>query len=111
MTKKNSDRRRETRRNYSGYIFFATDQNVCEGMLRNFSRSGLFISCDTAVEVGDTITIALPFLDDKRIGRIVWRSHDGFGVKLAGPPEHSVSPVQLYHRISSRVVRLFRNSA
>ena len=111
MTKKNSDRRREPRRDYSGYIFFATDQKVCEGVLKNFSRSGLFISSDTAVKVGDDITIALPYLDDKRIGRIVWCSHNGFGVKLAGASEDSVFPAKLYRRISSRVIRLFRNSA
>ena len=108
MTKKDSDRRRESRRNYAGHIFFASDQKVCEGELKNFSRSGLFISSDMTVKVGEEITIALPYLDDKRNGLIVWCNNDGFGVKLAQPHEETVSPARLYRRISSRVIGLFR---
>jgi hypothetical protein len=106
-----SDRRREARRDYSGFILFATDKHVCEGILRNFSRSGIHIQSDIRVNIGDSITIALPYLDDKRIGQIVWRSSEGFGVKLRDTNEAAVSPSGLYHRISSRVIRLFRTNA
>lgn len=110
-TGKNSDRRRENRRDYSGFIFFATENHVHEGVLKNFSRFGLHIISDIGVKVGDCITIALPYMDDKRIGQVVWRNGGGFGVKLGGNPDIGVSPSRLYQRISSRVIRLFRTSA
>ena len=65
-------------------------------------------SGDLAVKMGEEITIALPYLDDKRNGLIVWCNSDGFGVKLAQPHEETVSPARLYRRISSRVIGLFR---
>jgi hypothetical protein len=105
------DRRCEPRRNYSGFIFFAAHNRVSEGILQNFSRSGLFILSEIRVEIGDCITIALPYTDDKRSGRIVWRNPDGFGVALEGGLEATSTPSRLYHRISSRVIRLFRNTA
>ena len=109
--KNKSDRRREARRDYSGFIFFATDNHACEGVLKNFSRSGLHIQSDIGAAVGDRITIALPYLNDKRMGEIVWRSNDGFGVRLHNSPETVASASRLYHSISSRVIRLFRPSA
>lgn len=109
--KNKSDRRREARRDYSGFIFFTTGKQVSEGVLKNFSRSGLHILSEIRVNVGDSISIALPYMDDKRIGQIVWRSRDGFGVKLRDTTETAVSPSRLYHRISSRVIQLFRTSA
>ena len=78
---------------------------------KNFSRFGLHIRSDIGVKVGDSITLALPYMDDKRIGRVVWRGGGGFGVKLGGNPDIGVSASRLYQRISSRVVRLFRTGA
>ena len=103
------NRRRETRRSYSGYIFFATPDHVYEGMLRNFSRTGLFIESSTNVKVGDSITIALPHFDDKRAGKIVWCNSTGFGVRLGALAGSPHQPATLYERISSRVIRLFRD--
>ena len=106
----NIDRRRETRRSYSGYIFFATPNHVYEGMLRNFSRTGLFIETSNSLKVGDRITIALPHFDDKRAGKIVWANRAGFGVRLGSLTSSSSQPQTLYKRISSQVIRLFRDN-
>jgi hypothetical protein len=84
--------------------------HVHEGLLKNFSRSGFFIESGTSVQVGDRVTIALPHFDDKRSGRIMWRSQSGFGVSLGSHAIFPRQPSLFYRRISSRVIRLFRNS-
>ena len=106
---RNTDRRREPRRTYAGYIFFATRNGVCEGILKNFSRTGLYIESTAQVAVGDPITIALPKFDDKRPGEIVWHNADGFGVRLGSGTVAQQQPANLYQRISSSVFRLFRD--
>lgn len=110
-TRHATERRRETRRDYSGFIFFATQHQVSEGTLKNFSRCGVFILSDISVEIGHRITIALPHTDDKRSGRIIWLAADGFGVALEESIEATAAPARLYHRISSKVIRLFRSDA
>jgi len=84
-TKSNLDQRINSRRSYSGNIFFITKNGLNEGRLINFSRYGLFIETPGSVSVGEIITIALPHLNGKDIkckGQIIWRNRQGCGVEL-----------------------------
>jgi hypothetical protein len=79
------ERRIEPRYSYAGNIFFATTRRFYEGRLTNFSAHGLFIKTRENLSIGQSLTIAIPFLDDdndKRHGRIVWQNKNGFGVAL-----------------------------
>ncbi|MGD2270790.1 MAG: PilZ domain-containing protein [Desulfobacterales bacterium] len=82
---KSFERRQEGRQVWSGDILFATKDKLYTGELKNFSRDGLFIKINDPLPVGEIIKVALPYSgdkNDKRKGRIVWSSDDGFGVKL-----------------------------
>jgi hypothetical protein len=71
---------------YSGYIFFATKVQFFEGVLKNFSRHGLFIKTPEILPLGEFITVALPYGDDnqsKVLGQILWQNREGIGVELA----------------------------
>ena len=83
--KKTFDRREDPRFSYSGNVFFATENGVYEAELKNFSQYGIFIQTYEQVCIGEIITVALPYSEkdnDKRKGRIVRCSREGFGVRL-----------------------------
>ena len=83
--KKGIERRTDSRKPYSGHIFFATKCQLFEGVLKNFSSHGLFIKTDEILILGDFITVALPYLSDKQgkvRGQILWRNHEEYGVEL-----------------------------
>lgn len=83
--KQSIDKRIESRKPYSGQIFFSTKNGFFEGKLKNYSRHGLFIETGISPPVGEMITVALPYLDvlaDKCKGQIMWSNKDGFGVEL-----------------------------
>jgi hypothetical protein len=85
--KSNMDNRINQRRPYSGEIFFAGKNGLNEGWLRDFSRSGLFIITEARLSVGEIITIALPFLKNKKVkckGQILRCTKEGFGIELFG---------------------------
>ena len=81
---KNSEKRDDSRIEYSGHIFFSTKDGFYEGDLTNYSKHGLFIRTCKILPVGSVITIALPYLDGhvKRQGQVVRVNKDGFGVEL-----------------------------
>jgi len=82
---KNSEKRCNPRKPYSGHIFFSTKNGFHEGQLKNYSRNGLFIETTACLSVGEIITIALPYLENKLNkfkAQIIWRNHKGFGVEL-----------------------------
>jgi hypothetical protein len=84
-TKNKRDMRINQRKAYSGYIFFVAKNGFNEGRLRDFSRSGLFISTKAHLSVGDIITLALPFLKDNKVkckGQVMRRTKEGFGIEL-----------------------------
>ena len=83
--KNNMNKRINQRKTYSGHIFFVGKNGFSEGWLRDFSRSGLFIITKARLCVGEIITIAIPFVDNKDIkvmGQILWRNKDGFGIEF-----------------------------
>ena len=85
--KSNMDKRINQRRPYSGEIFFVGKNGFNEGWLKDFSRSGLFITTKAHLSAGEIITIALPFLNGKKVkckGQILRRTKEGYGVELFG---------------------------
>ena len=79
------DKRINQRKPYSGHILFAAKNGFNEGRLKDFSRSGLFISSKARLSVGDIIIMALPFLKGKKVkckGQVMWFTKEGFGVEL-----------------------------
>jgi hypothetical protein len=82
---KNNDKRLKPRKPYSGHIFFSSDYGVHEGRLKNYSRYGLFIETTVSLPIGETITIALPYMNGKQTkvkGQIVRCNQEGFGIEL-----------------------------
>ena len=81
---KNSDKRDDSRIEYSGHIFFITKDGFYEGDLTNYSKHGLFIRTSKILPVGVIVTLALPYLDGhvKRRGQVVRANRKGFGVEL-----------------------------
>ena len=83
--KNNMNKRINQRKTYSGHIFFVGKNGFNEGWLRDFSRSGLFIITKARLCVGEIITIALPFLNGKKVkckGQILRHTKEGFGIEL-----------------------------
>jgi PilZ domain len=83
--KKKIDERTNQRKSYSGRIFFVGKNGFNEGRLKDFSRSGLFINTKAHLPVGEIITIALPFIKNKKAkcrGQILRRTREGFGIEL-----------------------------
>ena len=82
---KNTERRIEKRHICSEDIFFATQNQLYEGKLKDYSRNGLFIRSREALSVGEMITVVDPHPrggNRKRKGQILWRNSEGFGVEL-----------------------------
>jgi hypothetical protein len=82
-----SERRQHPRHPYSRYIFFATRKRFFEGELQNYSHNGLFIKSQAFLPVGERITVALPYSEDKndkRKAKIIWSNEQGFGAELVG---------------------------
>jgi len=85
ITKKDRENRIDKRIPYSGHIFFSTKSGLFEGELENYSTYGLFIKTQEDITLGEFITVALPYLEDKLIkfqGQILWRNSEGYGVEL-----------------------------
>lgn len=79
------EKRTDSRNPYSGHIFFATKSGLLEGELKNFSKHGLFIKTHEILSLGEFITVALPYVNDKLSkyqGQIIWRNHEGYGIEL-----------------------------
>lgn len=79
------DKRSNQRSPYSGHVFFVAKNGFNEGRLKDFSRSGVFISSKARLSVGEVITMALPFLSGKKVkckGQIMRSTKVGFGIEL-----------------------------
>jgi len=85
ITKKVRDKRIDPRIPYSGHIFFAAKSGILEGELSNYSKNGLFIKTQEDLTLGEIITVALPYVENKKIkfeAQILWRNNEGYGVEL-----------------------------
>lgn len=83
--KKIIEKRNDARILYSGHIFFTTKGGLYEGELKNYSKNGLFIKTHENLTLGEFITVALPYVEDKQIkfqAQILWRNTEGYGVEL-----------------------------
>ena len=77
--------RKEPRKHFKGSIFYASEQQVYEGEVKNYSRSGIFVETRDKFFVGQTLNLALPYSkeeDSKRLGSVIWQSTEGIGVEL-----------------------------
>lgn len=82
---KKFERRIEKRHACSESIFFATQNRLYEGQLKDYGRNGLFIKTKEILSVGEMITVVDPHPEGenkKRQGQIVRRTKEGFGVEL-----------------------------
>ena len=85
VKKSNMDKRVNERRPYSGHIFFVSKNGFNEGILKDYSRSGLFIVTKAHLSVGEIITVAIPYANNKKIkckGQIMRKAKDGYGIDL-----------------------------
>ncbi len=83
--KKTKDSRKHPRRPYNQSTMFATQNGIYEGSIKNISSSGVFLASKNTFEVGQILTLVLPFKDGKEVkakGQIVWMNDDGFGIKF-----------------------------
>jgi len=56
-------------------------------MTRNISPNGVYIETVETFEVGQLITLALPFKNGKKFkikGEVVWADGKGFGIRFLG---------------------------
>ena len=66
---KNIERRIEKRHACSEEIFFATQERLYEGQLKDYGGNGLFIKSKKVLPVGEMITVVDPHPDDGNIKR------------------------------------------
>ena len=84
-TNKKVDKRIDPRIPYSGHIFFTTKSGFFEGELTNYSQYGLFIKTQEDLTLGEIITVALPYVENKQIkfqAQILRRNNEGYGLEL-----------------------------
>ncbi len=77
--------RKEPRKHFIGSIFYATEQQLYEGEVKNYSASGIFVKTRGKFFVGQELNLALPYSrarNSKRLGEVVWKNKEGVGVKL-----------------------------
>ena len=85
IKKVHAEKRIRDRKPYSGHIFFATKNGLYEGGLKNYSHSGLFIETNAPLSIGEIITLALPYVENKQAkfrGQILRKTHQGYGIEL-----------------------------
>ena len=84
-SKQPKDLRKHTRRPYDQFTLFTTQNGIFEGSIKNISSSGLFIMAKSTFEVGQTLTLVLPFKNGEDVkvkGQVVWTNDEGFGLKF-----------------------------
>jgi hypothetical protein len=88
-----AERREYPRYTYSRYVLFTNKNRLFQGDLQNYSLHGLYIQSQEQLPVGEIITVALPFSEDKndkRQGQVIWCNGNGFGVELFKDPSERV---------------------
>ena len=77
--------RKEPRKHFIESIFYATEQQLYEGEVKNYSASGVFVKTMGKFFLGQALNLALPYSkakNSKRLGEVVWQNREGVGVKL-----------------------------
>jgi hypothetical protein len=83
--KRTEDLRKHPRRPYNQFTLFTSKDGIFEGSIKNISSSGVFLTANSTLEVGQILTLVLPLKNGKDVkvkGQIVWTNNDGFGVKF-----------------------------
>jgi hypothetical protein len=76
------ERRLQTRYSSSDMVFFAANQKLYEGELKNFSEAGASIKSCNFLFSGELVNVALPHENKKRMGKVVWSTRSAFGIKF-----------------------------
>jgi len=77
--------RKEPRKFFNGTIFYATEEQLYEGEVKNYSPSGVFVKTKGRFFSGQTLNLALPYSkakNSKRLGKVIWQNTEGIGVEL-----------------------------
>jgi hypothetical protein len=77
--------RKHPRRPFLRPLRFDTRNEVYDGITKNISASGVFISAKEKLEVGQLLNLNLPLKKGKMVrtvGQIVWTNDEGFGFKF-----------------------------
>ena len=77
--------RKDPRKHFKGSIFYATEHQLYEGEVKNYSASGIFVKTRGKFFVGQTLNLALPYSkakNTKRLGEVIWQDREGVGVEL-----------------------------
>jgi hypothetical protein len=94
-TKKTKDLRKHPRRKYDQFTLLTTQNGIFEGSIKNISSSGVFLMAENTFEVGQILTLVLPFKNGKEArvkGEIVWTNDEGFGIKFLSVDKKSSPP-------------------
>jgi Tfp pilus assembly protein PilZ len=89
--KDNKELRKHQRKAYSKPVSFATQDRIFEGLTKNVSPSGVYLESKENFEVGQIITLAMPFKNEKKFkikGEVVWSDGRGFGIRFLGKVEN-----------------------
>ena len=85
--KDSKELRKYQRKAYSEPVLFATQDRIFEGLTKNVSPSGVYLEAKENFEVGQIITLAMPFKNEKKFkikGEVVWSDGRGFGIRFLG---------------------------
>ena len=86
----NDDRKGDRSRKHPRIPFFRTlrlgtkNKGIIKGRTKDISASGVFISADAELELGQELKLVLPLKGKKVkiVGRIAWLNKEGFGLKF-----------------------------
>jgi Tfp pilus assembly protein PilZ len=82
--KKEKDLRKNPRKPFFRTVQIGTNKGVFKGRTKNISSSGVFISSEAKLELGQVLKMHLSFKGKplKISGQIVWLNDEGFGLKF-----------------------------
>ncbi|HHP7235387.1 MAG TPA: PilZ domain-containing protein [Desulfobacterales bacterium] len=92
------ERRRSLRQPFERYIFCATEALFFQGELKDYSRGGLFIKTNKPLPVGTIVTLALPYLEDKKNkckGQVIRKTPEGIGIEFFSDPAKRATRMEL----------------
>ena len=93
--KKTKESRKHPRKPYDRFTLFTSQDGIFEGSIKNISASGVFLAAESTFEVGQILTLVLPFKNGKDVkvkGQIVWSNDEGFGIKFLTVDKNSPPP-------------------
>jgi Tfp pilus assembly protein PilZ len=80
--------RKHPRKSFPKSVFFTDDEKVCQGLIKDISRGGIFIRTDDRFPVGHAIRLLISATRNKQAivlrGRVVHLNETGIGLKFTG---------------------------